>query len=60
MLFFHRFRDIISEGKTSSRGVNDFFDAPQIFCADNRLGLGIGNVEHNYPLFGIPTLRLCP
>ncbi len=37
----------------------DFFDAPQIFCCDNRLGLGIGNVERNYPLFGNPTLRFC-
>ena len=35
-----------------------YFDAPQIFCCDNRLGLGIDNVEHNYPLFGIPTLRI--
>lgn len=40
-------------------GYNDFFDAPQIFCSNNTLGLGIGNVDRNYPLFGIPTLRLC-
>jgi len=40
--------------------VNEFFDSPQIFCSDNRLGLGIGSVERNYPLFGIPTLRFCP
>jgi len=40
-------------------GFNDFYDAPQLFCSNNILGLGIGNVDRNYPLFGIPTLRLC-
>ena len=40
-------------------GYNDFFDAPQLFCSNNKLGLGIGNVDRNYPLFGIPTLQLC-
>jgi hypothetical protein len=38
-------------------GFNDFFDAPQLFCSNKILGLGIGNVDRNYPLFGIPTLR---
>ena len=38
-------------------GYNDFFDAPQLFCSNSKLGLGIGNVDRNYPLFGIPTLR---
>lgn len=38
-------------------GYNDFFDAPQLFCSNNILGLGIGNVDRNYPLFGIPSLR---
>jgi hypothetical protein len=40
-------------------GYNDFFDAPQLFCSNNKLGLGIGNVDRNYPLFGIPTLQIC-
>jgi len=40
-------------------GYNDFYDAPQLFCSNNKLGLGIGNVDRNYPLFGIPTLQLC-
>ena len=40
-------------------GYNDFFDAPQLFCSNHKLGLGIGNVDRNYPLFGIPTLQLC-
>jgi len=38
-------------------GFNDFFDALQMFCGNGILGLGIGNVDQNYPLFGIPTLR---
>ncbi len=37
-------------------GFNDFFDIPQLFSSNNILGLGIGNVEQNYPGFGIPTL----
>jgi hypothetical protein len=40
-------------------GFNDFFDAPQLFSSNHILGLGIGNVDRNYPLFGIPTLRFC-
>jgi hypothetical protein len=39
-------------------GINDFYDAPQLFCSNQILGLGIGNVDRNYPLFGIPTLQL--
>ncbi|MEE9421101.1 MAG: hypothetical protein V3W43_16615 [Desulfatiglandaceae bacterium] len=38
-------------------GFNDFFDAAQIFFSNGVLGLGIGNLDRNYPLFGIPTLR---
>ena len=38
-------------------GFHDFFDAVQMFCSNNTLGLGIGNIDQKYPLFGIPTLR---
>lgn len=38
-------------------GFSDFYDAVQMFCSNGILGLGIGNVDYNYPLFGIPTLR---
>jgi hypothetical protein len=38
-------------------GFNDFFDSLQMFCSNDTLGLGIGNVDQNYPLFGIPSLR---
>ncbi len=61
------FADLMSERKmpfmaladydVAPYGFNDFFDAPQLFCSNNILGLGIGNVDRNYPLFGIPTLR---
>lgn len=50
----------LADYEVAPRGANDFYDAPQIFCCDNRLGLGIGNVERNYPLFGIPTMRFYP
>ena len=39
-------------------GFNDFFDSIQMFCSNNILGLGIGNVDFNYPLFVTPLLRL--
>jgi hypothetical protein len=39
-------------------GFNDFFDAPQLFFSDGIFGLGIGHVDRDNPLFGIPTLRL--
>ena len=47
----------LADYEVAPRSLNDFSDAPQIFCCDNRLGLGIGNVDRNYPLFGVPTLR---
>jgi hypothetical protein len=40
-------------------GYNDFFHAPQLFCGNKILGLGIGHLDRNDPLFGIPTLQLC-
>ena len=40
------------------QGYSDFFTVPQIFCSNKRLGLGIGNLDHNYPPFGIPTLQI--
>lgn len=39
-------------------GFNDFFDAVQIFCSLEVLGLGIGNIDRKYPAFGIPALHL--
>lgn len=41
-------------------GYNDFFDAVQMFCSNNTLGLGIGNVDRNYPLFGIGDMHAQP
>jgi hypothetical protein len=48
----------LADYDVAPHGFNDFYDAPQLFCSNKRLGLGIGNVDRNYPLFGIPTLRL--
>jgi len=63
------FADLMTERKfpfmaladydVAPHGFNDFYDAPQIFCSNHILGLGIGNVDRNYPLFGIPTLQFC-
>jgi hypothetical protein len=49
----------LADYDVAPHGFNDFYDAPQLFCSNHILGLGIGNVDRNYPLFGIPTLRLC-
>ena len=61
------FADLMSDRKmpfmaladydVAPHGFNDFYDAPQLFCSNDILGLGIGNVDRNYPLFGIPTMR---
>ncbi|MDP2722206.1 MAG: hypothetical protein Q8O72_05585 [Bacteroidales bacterium] len=48
----------LSDFDVAPHGFNDFYDAPQLFCSNDTLGLGIGNVDGNYPLFGIPTMRL--
>jgi len=39
-------------------GFSDFYDALQMFCSNDTLGLGLGHIDRNYPLFGIPALRL--
>ncbi len=41
----------------ASHGFNDFYDAPQMFCSNDTLGLGIGNIDNRYPNFGIPRIR---
>ncbi len=47
----------LADFDVAPHGFNDFYDAPQMFCSNETLGLGIGNIDHNYPLFGIPTIR---
>lgn len=39
-------------------GFYDFYDAVQMFCSQGILGLGIGNVDKKYPLFGICEIQL--
>lgn len=47
----------LADYDVAPHGFNDFYDALQMLCSQGILGLGIGNVDCNYPLFGIPTLR---
>ena len=44
-------------GLDQDDGFNDFYDIPQLFCSTGVLGMGMGHVDRNYPLFGIPTIR---
>jgi len=48
----------LADYDVAPHGFNDFYDAPQLFCSQDILGLGIGNIDQNYPLFGIPTLSI--
>lgn len=41
-------------------GFYDFFDSVQMFVSNGILGLGIGNVDTNYPFFGIPSIEIIP
>ena len=48
----------LADYDVAPHGFNDFYDAVQLFCSNGILGLGIGHVDRNYPLFTIPTIRL--
>lgn len=39
-------------------GYYDYFDAVQMFCSNRTLGLGIGNIDRDYPLFGIADMAV--
>jgi hypothetical protein len=64
------FQGLMNEGKipymaladydVAPHGFNDFFDAVQVFHSVDVFSLGIGHVDRNYPLFGIPTLLIQP
>jgi len=64
---FH-FADLMDERKipfmaladydVTRQGFKDFLNVHQIFCSNKRIGLGIANMDHNYPPFGIPTLQI--
>ncbi len=47
----------LADFDVAPHGFNDFYDAPQLFCSNETLGLGIGNIDNHYPFFGIPTIR---
>ena len=48
---------ILADYDVAPYGYNDFFDTLQIFSSNRILGLGIGNVEQNYPGFEISAVR---
>jgi hypothetical protein len=64
------FQRLMNEGKipfmaladydVAPYGFNDFFDAAHLFHSVDVFSLGIGHVDRNYPLFGIPTILLQP
>ncbi|MFI5294319.1 MAG: hypothetical protein ACHQ0Y_04770 [Thermodesulfovibrionales bacterium] len=47
---------ILADYDFAPYGHDDFFDTLQIFSSNRILGLGIGNVDQNYPGFSIPTI----
>ncbi|NOX33714.1 MAG: hypothetical protein GXP56_08240 [Deltaproteobacteria bacterium] len=46
-----------SDYDVAPHGFYDFYDAVQMFCSQDTLGLGIGNIDRNYPLFAISEIR---
>jgi len=48
---------VLSDYDVAPYGFNDFFDVPQVFCSNNILGLGIGNIDRDYRGFAIPVLQ---
>ena len=48
----------LADYDVAPHGFNDFYDVPQLFCSTDVLGMGLGHIDRDYPLFGIPTIRL--
>jgi hypothetical protein len=48
---------IFADYDVAPHGFSDFYDAVQMFCSNDTLGLGIGNIDRNYPLFAIPYMQ---
>ncbi len=48
---------IFADYDIAPHGFYDFYDAMQMFCSQDILGLGIGNIDRNYPMFGISEIR---
>ncbi len=48
---------ILADYDVAPYGYNDFFDTLQVFSSNRILGLGIGNLEQNYPGFGVPAVH---
>ena len=47
---------VFADYDVAPHGFYDFYDAMQMFCSNDTLGLGIGNIDRNYPLFAIPFM----
>ena len=48
---------VLADYDIAPYGFSDFFDAPQLFCSNDVLSLGIGNIEITYPRFAIPVFQ---
>jgi hypothetical protein len=48
---------VFADYDVAPHGFYDFYDAVQMFCSNGTLGLGIGNIDRNYPLFAIPHMQ---
>ncbi len=48
----------LADYEVAPHGFGDFFEAPQLFCSQGVLGLGVGNVAGVYARFGIPLVRI--
>jgi hypothetical protein len=48
---------VFADYDVAPHGFSDFYDAVQMFCSNDTLGLGIGNIDRNYPLFAIPYMQ---
>jgi hypothetical protein len=49
---------VFADYDVAPQGFYDFYDAVQMFCSNDTLGLGIGNIDRNYPLFAIPFMQM--
>ncbi|MCB2194172.1 MAG: hypothetical protein KQI62_21535 [Deltaproteobacteria bacterium] len=48
----------LADYEVAPYGFGDFCEAPQLFCNQGTLGLGVGNVAGVYPRFGIPLVHI--
>ena len=49
---------VFADYDVAPHGFYDFYDAVQMFCSNDIIGLGIGNIDRSYPLFAIPYMKI--